>query len=82
MLVDADAVETERGGVLKLVKVLVVDAVTLDRVIKLGVDIDPDGAIGLAKVVGQMRPGHQVEPMEFHGIQLLVGGWSQVVESV
>ena len=67
VLVDADAVEAERGGVLELVEVLVVDAVAFDGVVEAGVDIDPDGAVGLAEVLREVGPGHEVEPVEFHG---------------
>ena len=67
MLVDADAVEAERGRVFELVEVLVIDAVAFDGVVEAGVDIDPDGAVGLAEVLRQVGPGHQVEPVEFHG---------------
>ncbi len=66
MLVDADAVEPDRLGVLELVHVLVVDAVRDLRVEQAARDVDPDGALGLAEVVRHQRPRHEVEPGELH----------------
>ena len=42
MLVDADAVKAEARGILKLVKVFVVDPVPLNGVIEPRVNINPD----------------------------------------
>ena len=67
VLVDADAVEAELVGVLELVHVLVVDGVGPRRVEQRAGDVDPDRAVRLPEVVGQVRPRHQVEPRELHG---------------
>ncbi len=79
VLVDADAVEAERGGVFQQVHVGVVDLVALHRIEQALVDIDPDRAVLLAEVVRQIGPGHQVEPGEFHrrfpGFGFLNSGW-------
>src|SRR5207253_10698298 len=44
----------------------VVDLVALDRIEQPLVDVDPHRAVLLAEVVGQIGPGHQVEPGELH----------------
>src|SRR5206468_3885007 len=75
VLVHADAVEAERVGVFELVHVLVVHEVPLARVVELGRDVDPHRAALLPEVVGQVRPGHQVEPRESHGGLLSALGW-------
>ena len=51
MLVDADPVVAQRGGVLELVEVLVVDPVPLDRVVEPRIDIDPDRPIRLPEII-------------------------------
>src|SRR5579859_5852641 len=66
VLVDAEPVEAEGLGVLELVHVLVVQRVALDRVIQLVGQIHPDRTIALPKVIGQIRPRHQVEPRKAH----------------
>ena len=66
VFVHADAVEAERVRVLELIHVLVVHGVALLRVVERVWDVDPDGPVLLAEVVGQVRPRHQVEPGEFH----------------
>src|SRR5437762_421233 len=68
VLVDADAVKAKLLGVLELVHVFVVHGVGLDRVEQAAVDVDPDGVVRLPEVVGQVRPRHQVEPGELHGL--------------
>ncbi len=70
VLVHADAVEAERVGVFELVHVLVVHEVPLTRVVELARNVDPHRAVLLPEVVGQIRPGHQVEPRESHGALL------------
>ena len=66
MLVHADAVEAQRGGVFQKVHISIVDLVTFHRIEQPGVDVDPHRAVLLPEVVRQIRPRHQVEPGEFH----------------
>ncbi len=66
VLVDADAVVPQRVGELQLVHVLVVHAMTFDRVVQRLVDVDPHRTVLLAEVVRHVRPRHQVEPHELH----------------
>ncbi len=70
VLVHAHAVEAELGGELELVEVVVVDLVTTHWVVEPRIHVDPDAAVLLSEVVGQIRPGHQVEPVEFHATSL------------
>ncbi len=74
MLVHADAVEAALLGEFKLIEVLVVDGVPSFRVVQTVVDVDPDAAVLLLKVVRQVRPGHEVEPVELHACPLPVFG--------
>ena len=67
VLVDADPVEAEVVRVLEQVEIVVVDLVPHDRIEEPRVDVDPDAAVLLTEVVRQVRPGHQVEPVELHG---------------
>src|SRR5207237_437024 len=78
MLVDADAVEAERLGVLELVHVAMVEMVALLRVVEPVRDIDPDRPVPLAEVVGQIGPRHQVEPGEVHRY---AAGWPRSAPS-
>ena len=66
VLVDADAVEPDRLGVLELVHVLVVDTVRDLRIEQRRRDVDPHRALRVAEVVRKRRPRHQVEPGELH----------------
>src|SRR6478735_8377813 len=67
VLVDADAVVAQRVRVLELVHVLVVHAMTLDRVVQRLIDVDPHRTMLLPEVVGHVRPRHEVEPHELQG---------------
>src|SRR3712207_8729659 len=55
VLVDADAVEAERVGVLELVHVVVIDLVAEDWVVERVRDIHPHRAVRLAEIVRQIR---------------------------
>ena len=67
VLVDTDPVVAALLGELELVEILVVDLVTPLRVVQLvGRRVDPHAAVLVAEVVGQVGPGHQVEPVELH----------------
>ena len=66
VLVHADAVEAELGGVLELVHELVVERVGEVRVEQRGVDVDPHRCVLLREILGQPRVGHQVEPQDLH----------------
>ena len=69
VFVDSDPVEANLGSVFELVEVFVVDAMPLNGVIEARVDVNPDRAVGFTEIVRQMRPRHQVEPMELHGLR-------------
>ena len=73
VLVAADAVEAERLRVLELVEVRVVDVVAFARVVQRAGDVHPDRPVPLAEVLGQVRPRHQVEPGELHGLAFVSG---------
>jgi hypothetical protein len=66
VLVNTEAVIAQRVGILEHVEIVVIDIVAFDRIVELGIDVDPDGTMFLAKVFWQMRPGHEVEPGKFH----------------
>ena len=66
VLVDADAVEAHLLGIFELVEILVIgDVAELGLVHAVG-QVDPDRAVLLPEVVRHVRPGHQMEPGEFH----------------
>src|SRR5215472_14451045 len=67
MLVAADGIEAALGGVFELVEELVVHAVCPFGIEQRGMNIDPHRRVLLAKIVGQLLIGHQMEPQEFHG---------------
>src|SRR5438105_4319146 len=68
MLVAPDAVEPERLRVLELIEVCVVDVVPFLGVVQRVGNVDPHAPMFLSEVVGEVRPGHQVEPGELHGL--------------
>jgi hypothetical protein len=68
MFVDADAVVTELLRVLEFVEVNVVQLVSLHGIVERTGNVDPDGPVFLAEIVGEVRPRHQVEPRELHSI--------------
>jgi len=51
---------------IELVEISVVDLVPTHRVVERTRDVDPDRAVFLAKIVGQVGPRHQIEPDEAH----------------
>ena len=68
MFVDPDAVEAHLIGELELVHVLVVETVRPLGIEELAVDIDPHRPVRLPKVIGQIRPWHEIEPDELHDV--------------
>ena len=68
VFVAADPVESERLRVLELIEIGVVDVMPFLGVVKRIGDIDPYAAVFFAEVVGEVGPGHQVEPGELHHI--------------
>ena len=48
------------------VEIVVVDLVPAHRIVQRAGDVDPDRPIFLAEIIGQVGPGHQVEPDEAH----------------
>ena len=66
VLIDADAVKAQLGGVLKLIHVFVVELIALFRVEQFARNIDPHRSMLLRKVHRQKPIGHQVERHEFH----------------
>jgi hypothetical protein len=66
MLVHADAVEAHLLRVFELVEILVVGDVAQLRLVHLVGQVDPDRAVLLPEIVRHVRPGHQMEPGEFH----------------
>jgi hypothetical protein len=66
VLVDPDTIEPDRLGEFELVEIGVVKLVAARRVIKRARDVDPDRAVFLAEILGQIGPWHQVEPDEAH----------------
>jgi hypothetical protein len=72
VLVHADAVEAHLGGELQLVQVLVVDLVSLRRVVQVARHVHPDAAVLLAEVLRKEPVGHEVEEMDLHGLPPLV----------
>ena len=67
MLVAADGVEADVGGIFEEIEIGVVDLVALHRIEQLLVDVDPDRTVLLPEIVRQIGPRHQVEPCELHG---------------
>jgi hypothetical protein len=74
MLVDAEAVEAEIAGVFQEIQVVVVDPVGLARVEQARIDVDPHAAMLFGKVVGQVGPGHEIEPVKLHRVLLDAAG--------
>src|SRR6185312_998719 len=68
MLVDAEAVETDALGIFELVEILVIGLMADLRIEEARGHIDPNRAVILLEVLRQLRIGHQVEPMELHGL--------------
>ena len=74
MLVHADRVVAELGGVFELVHEVVVHVMRALGVEQRGMDVDPDARVLLIEVVGKLRVRHQVEPHELHGAFSLNSG--------
>ena len=68
MFVDADAVKTQRFGMLQQIHIFVVKGVTLDRIVEAPIDVDPHGAMFLAKILRQIAPRHEREVSQAHAI--------------
>ena len=68
MFVDPDAIEAHLIGELELVHVLVVETVRPLGIEEFAVDIDPYRPVRLPKVIGQIRPWHEIEPDELHDV--------------
>ena len=67
VLVHANGVEADLGGVFQFVHEVVVHEMSALWIKQRGMDIHPDGRIGFPEVVRQFRIGHQVEPHQLHG---------------
>jgi hypothetical protein len=61
VLINADAVEAQFLGVGERVDVLAVEVVALDRVVEAVRQPHPGRVVPGVEVIGQVRPGHQVE---------------------
>ncbi len=79
MLVHADAVEAQLRRVFEQVQIIVINLVALGRIEQIGIDVHPNRMILLAKIVGQIRPRHQVEPSKSHETSLSAKGAERTV---
>jgi hypothetical protein len=68
VLVDADAVEADGLRVFELIEILMIGDVAQFGIVHPAGQVDPDRAVLLPEIVRHVRPGHQVEPGEFHGL--------------
>ena len=68
MLVDADAVETDALGIFELVEIIVIGLMSHFRIEEARRHVDPHRAVVRLEVLRQLRIGHQVEPVELHGV--------------
>ena len=66
MLVDAEPVEAHRVGILELIEVVVVEAMTDFGIVQIARDIDPHAVILLFEIFRQEPIRHQMEPGKFH----------------
>ena len=67
MLIDADGIEPDLGGVFELVHEVVVHVMGTLGVEQFGVDIHPHGRVLRAEILRQLGVGHQMEPHQLHG---------------
>src|SRR5258708_36622079 len=66
VFVDADAVEAEGLRVFELIEILMIGDVAQFGIVHPAGQVDPDRTVLLPEIVRHVRPGHQVEPGEFH----------------
>src|SRR5277367_4090111 len=66
MLVDAEAVEAHLVGELELIEIVVVEAMAEFGIIEIARDVNPDTAILVLEIFGQIPIRHQMKPGEFH----------------
>jgi hypothetical protein len=68
VFVHADAVEAHLLGIFELVEILVIGDVTELGLVQAVGQVDPHRTMLLTEVVRHVRPGHQMEPGEFHRV--------------
>ena len=67
MLVDADAIEAELVGVGEGIEIFSVQVRPAGGIKECIGDPDPGGIVRGVEIVGQVRPGHEMEEEELHG---------------
>ena len=66
MFVHSQAIKATLLGVFELVEIVVIDLVPTRGVVETVGHIHPDGVMLFAKVIREVRSGHQMKEREFH----------------